>query len=197
MNSIKCFRATCFAEISHPYQGQKIMRLQAIIKYAALLFVILVVALIATLIWDNQIPSDSEVLKQFEKNRVVLEELRDKLLEESPSVVGITRDKVMIDDASNWVSPEKAGFSNNHFLEYQRLMNIAHIKELWRDDGVINFRIARFGFPGSTWFLSFAYTKTTPSSLIPSIDSLPKHSSETPSVEYRALGNNWYMRIYY
>jgi hypothetical protein len=173
------------------------MRFLSIIKYAALLFIIVCVVLIAALIWDGQIPSDGEVLRQFNRDNSILVKLRDKFLQEPASIVGITQDKVMFNDTSNWISPEKAGFSDSHFLEYRVLMDKAHIKELWLDQGVINFKFAGFGIAGSGWRLSFAYTKTPPSSLIPSIDSLPKHYAGEPSPEYRALGNNWYMRIYY
>jgi hypothetical protein len=150
--------------------------------------------------WWERVPvvmPANAVLRQFTNNSSTLVELRDKLLQEPPSIVGITQKEVMLNDTSNWVPPEKAGFSDSHFLEYRALMDKAHIKELWSDEGVINFGIAGFGFAGSGWRLSFAYTKTPPPSLISSIDSLPKHSSGNPSVEYRALGNNWYIRIYY
>jgi hypothetical protein len=168
-----------------------------IAKYFTLLFICVVLALCALFIWYSRIPSDSQVQQRFDKDKGVLVELLNKFSHEPPNIVGVTTDKVMVDDTSNWVLPEKAGFSSEHFAEYKVLMDEAHITQLWHYEGATNFNIAAFGFASEGWRLSFSYTKTIPSSLVPSIDNQQGHSIEDRGPVYRSLGDNWYIRLIY
>jgi hypothetical protein len=148
------------------------------------------VALIAAFIWYSGIPSDSRIQKQFTRDKVVITELLDKLSKESPNIVGITKDDVMVDDPSNWVLPEKAGFSEKHFAEYKALMDDAHIINFWRSNGETDFAIAGFGFASEGWRLGFTYTTLTPSPLVTSIDSPPRLTTQDRGEVYRPLGDN-------
>jgi hypothetical protein len=143
-----------------------------------------------------RMPSDSQVQERFNRDQIALTVLLDMLSREPSKIVGITKSEVMVDAPSNWVSPDKAGFSNEHFTEYRSLMDKAHIIQLFRGDGEVNFPFAGFGMAGSGWRLSFAYITTTPSPLVKSIDSPPKVSLPDGSMDaYRALGHNWYVHL--
>jgi len=178
------------------------MRLFMVIaKYLALLFVWGAIALFALLvcytIWYSRIPSDSEVQQRFDRDKSAIVELLNKLSQEPASIVGVTKDKVMLDDTAHWVAPEKAGFSSKHFTEYEVLMHNAHVLQVWRNDGETNFAIAGWGFASEGWRLSYAYVSSTPTPLVPTIDNPPRHAAGDPGVVYRPLGDNWYIRLIY
>jgi hypothetical protein len=157
---------------------------------------LILLGLFSGLIWYSRIPSDSLVQERFNRDQATLTALLDMLSREPSKIIGVTKQDVMVDDASNWVLPDKAGFSDEHFAEYKTLMHKAHIIQLFRRDGEVNFAFAGWGMAGSGWRLSFAYITTTPSPLIKSIDSPPRVSSPDGSiVAYRSLGHDWYVRL--
>jgi hypothetical protein len=159
--------------------------------------VILVIVAIAAFVWSCRIPSDSLVQERFIKDKAVLTVLLDRLSQEPHRIVGITKDDVMVDDTSNWITPEKANFSRIRFSEYKALMDQAHINQLFRSDDGIHFAIAGVGFASEGWRLDFTYTKIAPSPLVQSIDSPPRPISEDGAVIYRPLGDDWYIRLIY
>jgi hypothetical protein len=160
--------------------------LTIIAKCVVLLFVISVVSLIALTAWYSHIPSDKEVQERFDRDKPFLVLLLNKLAQEPTKIVGVTKDKVMVDSTSNWISPDKAGFSSEHFAEY----------EIWRSDGETVFAIAGWGWASNGWRLSFDHPDVAPDSQVSSIDHPPVTAQEG-SVVYRPLGDGWYIRLIY
>jgi hypothetical protein len=74
--------------------------------------------LLLDLVGCTRVPKDSQIVQRFNENQIVLSQLRDKLIQEPPRIVGFTKDQVMIDNPHNWISPEQAEVSPSHFLEY-------------------------------------------------------------------------------
>jgi hypothetical protein len=161
-----------------------------------LVFIIVALALSGAFIWSFKIPSDNQVQERFNRDRAPLTVLLNMLSREPSKIIGVTKHDVMIDYPSKWVIPDKAGFSEEHFAEYKTLMDKAHIIQIFRWDGEVNFAFAGWGVAGSGWRLSFAYIITPPSPLVKSIDSPPKVSSpDGRTIAYRSLGHNWYIRL--
>jgi hypothetical protein len=148
--------------------------------------------LFAVLVVDSRIPSDRQVQDRFNRDKPALTELLGILSGEPSKIVGVTQHEVMLYDFPNWVPPDKAGFSDEHFAEYKALMGKAHVIELFRSDGEVNFGFAYWGMAGSGWRLDFAYITTPPSPLVTSIDSPPTTYSDA---NYRPLGGDWYIRL--
>jgi hypothetical protein len=167
-----------------------------IAKCAALLFVGLVLALFALTMWYSRVPSDNQVQQRFARDKEAIIELLNKLSREPASIVGVTKDKVMLDDTGHWVSPQEAGFSSEHFTEYEALMHKAHVLQLWRAEGEMEFAIAGWGWASNGWRLSFAHLDAAPPSQVSSIDHPPMTGQEG-SVIYRPLGDGWYIRLIY
>jgi hypothetical protein len=173
------------------------MRFFLIAIKALALVVATMAVLITAYLWSHRIPSDSRIQEQFVRDNILISELLDKLSQEPPNIVGITKEDVMVDDTTNWVLPEKAGFSKAHFAEYRALMDKAHVTQLWRYEGQTNFNVAASGFVSFGWRLAFTYARTPPAPLIQSIDYLPARTSEDRGPVYRPLGGDWYIRLIY
>ena len=140
-------------------------------------------------------PTDVQLVERFKTNREAMVDLCNRLEREPPQIVGITTERVMIGDPSTRISPEKAGFSPEHFLEYKALLYKAHVSEIWRANHETCFYITGAGFAGEGWRLCYVYTRDVPSNLIARIDRKEEGFVERPTAFYRALGDNWYIKL--
>ena len=166
-------------------------------KGFAVLLCLGISVLLALSFWFSKIPSDSQMATLFEKNKPILEVLLDKISHEPPEIVGIAKDDhVMVNEPFNWVSPDKAGFSSEHFSEYKTLMRNAGVISLWRRSEATEFAIARRGFAGAGWGLTFVHEMAKPAPLVSSIDGPPREQMGNGNNVYRPLGGDWYIRLY-
>ncbi len=175
------------------------VRLAAFFRGAAVGAAILIaglIALIALFVWHTTAPSDRQVVARFERDQAALEELRQTFSHEPPRIIGVTRDSVMLDDTTNWVSPIKAGFSDQRFHDYQELMAHAHVTQVWNYEGETDFAFAASGFASYGWRLTFVYRTSKPPFEETTIDP-PYHRipAEGPLVIYRPVAANWYARF--
>jgi hypothetical protein len=140
-------------------------------------------------------PSDTSIAYRFNEDKATLVNLMQMLSEEPPTILGITQDKVMINDLSNWTSPEEGGFSKENFAKYHSLMSKTGIKQLWRRDGATYFNFAEFGIAGSGWRLAFMHSTSIQSPLTTSVDLPIADTGADPEIVYRPLGDGWYIRV--
>jgi len=85
----------------------------------------------------------------------------------------------------------------DRFAKFHSLMEKVGVKQLWRQDGSTYFNFAAWGFAGSGWRLAFMHSpaKQSPSPLTSSIDSPHTYIGVGPDIVYRALGDDWYVRV--
>jgi hypothetical protein len=143
----------------------------------------------------SRAPTDAQIASRFSTDRQVLTELSNKLSHEPLKIVGVTRDRVMVGYPYNWVVPADAGFSADHFKEYELLLRKVKISKMWRSDGETCFYITGFGFAGEGWRLLYVYTAVTPNVLVNSIDVEREDHTSHSNVMYRPLGSNWYIKL--
>jgi len=174
------------------------IKMKTLIGYlglSALIGAILAIGFVLAFIEYNRLPSDVSVVSRFSEQKPYLIELKQMLSREPSSVIGITENKVMINNTNNWISPQEAKMAEEHFLQYQALMKKSRIKQIWRSDGAVFFNYAAAGFASFGWRLTFVYMQATPSPIVSSIDSPSPQSQSERSPVYRSLQDNWYVRL--
>jgi hypothetical protein len=171
------------------------MRLVATIAKAgaALLIVIAVVLTSTWFLSSSLVPSDSQVVARFKRDKASLEQLRQTFSHEASGIDGVTQDSVIVGENKSSVTPSQAGFTEQKFADYQRLLAQAHVDQVLNYGDETDFYFTSAGMAGTGWRLFFVYRTSMPGFEAQTID--PPHTERPPFFLYRPLGGNWYVRL--
>jgi len=122
-------------------------------------------------------PSDSRLVKQFNRTRPVFLELKAMIATNSPA-------DPLREVNSVW--------SMEHYRNYRTLLRKAKLMRVFRDGPELRFQVAGAEMGKKGYRIAVTWTEGKPKPLIGSIDEFRKGSKQ-PEHAYRSLGDGWYL----
>jgi len=157
-------------------------------------FICLVAVILASSKRGSNFPSDAELRGKWNDDMRIVLSLNTMIDSLPPEIVGIGSKGVMFGDQVNQVPPDAAGMPKSLYDNARKQMKMAGISKVLRVKNENLFLFSAHGFGGAGFRIFFAYRKTPPESVIPSVDAFRRKGQGTTAY-VSLLENNWYVKI--
>lgn len=130
-------------------------------------------------VFSKRMPSDSELVRQFNQNRAAFVEMNAMLATNSPA-------DPLRETMSVW--------SMEHYQRYRTLLRQAGVSEVLHDQTKVRFQVVGPRGVGKGRRVAVTYTESEPDPVIANIDVFRKGPG-LPDHAYRALGEGWFLWV--
>jgi len=153
------------------------------------------VAIVILLNWGSEIPSQAQLIEQYQKNKQSYAMLKQMIREDGLVTVGDYGSQYAREEF-NWTDASKANISKKRAAEYKKIMLKTDTKRVdTGEDDSVTISLAGWGFMSRGWRINLVWQENEkPSPMLSSIDEF-KRGTEGVKFAFSHIENNWYLSI--